>query len=699
MIFSYHRWQYSQAGSFGGGGITPGTVVETITGNAGGAVGPDGSSNVNIVGSGNITVTGNAGTHTLTITESGAVADSFPTDSGTATPSSGVLDINAGNSAQLCGSSVEFTGSGHLVQLNVTDANGNVIIGEAAGNASISGENNVSIGVNSLGSLTSGSYNVGVGYNALVGALTAANNVALGWSALANAGSSAFNTALGTDSLYYLTSGSYNIAAGDNSGINYTGSESSNILLNHEGVIAESNVLRIGAATGSGNQQLAKAYICGIAGVDVASTATVVTEHSDQLGTAVITAGTGITVTPGANTITIAVSGSGVGETITGDSGGALSPTAGNWTFTGGTTGLTFAGAVSTETLGGTLKLANGGTNANLTASNGGIFYSTATAGAILAGTVTANQVLLSGSSTTPAWSTATYPATTTINQLLYSSANNVIGGVTAGDYGVLISSSTGVPEWLANGTTGQILTATTAGTPSWENVAASSITITGDSGGGLTGSSFTFTGGTTGLTFAGAGSTETLGGTLIVANGGTDANSFNTNGVVISGTSSTAKLTALSLTSGQVVIGGTSTPAAATLTAGTGISIANGNNTITISASSSGFSWTDATAASYTVAAENGYVADRGTLVTFTLPTNNSLGDTIKIVGKGAGGWTIVYGSNQNIIFGASTTTTTTGNLSSTNAGDCVELVCTTASITSPIFTVVSSVGNLTVV
>ena len=115
----------------------------------------------------------------------------------------------------------------------------------------------------------------------------------------------------------------------------------------------------------------------------------------------------------------------------------------------GGTPSTALLQAVS-MTLGwiGELSLARGGTNANLTASNGGIFYSTASAGAILAGTVTANQVLLSGSSTTPAWSTATYPASTTINQLLFSSANNVISGITAGDYGVLVSSSAGVPSW-----------------------------------------------------------------------------------------------------------------------------------------------------------------------------------------------------------------------------------------------------------
>jgi hypothetical protein len=61
---------------------------------------------------------------------------------------------------------------------------------------------------------------------------------------------------------------------------------------------------------------------------------------------------------------------------------------------------------------GSNVALNKGGTNASLTASNGGIFYSTATAGAILSGTATAGQILQSGSSTTPTWSTATYPAT-----------------------------------------------------------------------------------------------------------------------------------------------------------------------------------------------------------------------------------------------------------------------------------------------
>ena len=87
---------------------------------------------------------------------------------------------------------------------------------------------------------------------------------------------------------------------------------------------------------------------------------------------------------------------------ITGDSGGALSSS--SFTFTGSGSGLTFAGSGSTQTLGGILNLAHGGTNANLTASNGGIFYSTATAGAILTGNATANKMLQSGASSAPAF-------------------------------------------------------------------------------------------------------------------------------------------------------------------------------------------------------------------------------------------------------------------------------------------------------
>ncbi len=64
-----------------------------------------------------------------------------------------------------------------------------------------------------------------------------------------------------------------------------------------------------------------------------------------------------------------------------------------------------------------------------------------------LAGIATANHVLLSGATAAPSWSTATYPVTTTVNQLLYSSANNGITGLATSNSGVLVTSATGVPS------------------------------------------------------------------------------------------------------------------------------------------------------------------------------------------------------------------------------------------------------------
>lgn len=107
-------------------------------------------------------------------------------------------------------------------------------------------------------------------------------------------------------------------------------------------------------------------------------------------------------------------------------------------------------GAISAQALtfswAGTLSMARGGAGKALTAANGGIVYSDADSLEILAPTVTANQMLLSGASGAPAWSTATHPATTTINQLLYSSATNTIVGLATANGGILNAGATGVP-------------------------------------------------------------------------------------------------------------------------------------------------------------------------------------------------------------------------------------------------------------
>lgn len=106
----------------GGGGS--GTVV-TLTGNSGGAVGPDGSGNINVLGAGDISIAGNAGTNTLTVSLSGAEANSFVTDAGTATPATGVLNVVGGNN-------IDTAGSGDTVTINVSGTTNHAVqIGNA----------------------------------------------------------------------------------------------------------------------------------------------------------------------------------------------------------------------------------------------------------------------------------------------------------------------------------------------------------------------------------------------------------------------------------------------------------------------------------------------------------------------------------------------------------------------------------------
>lgn len=153
-----------------------------------------------------------------------------------------------------------------------------------------------------------------------------------------------------------------------------------------------------------------------------------------------------------------------------------------------------------------------------------GVLYSTGTNTTTSTGAGTSGQVLQSGgSSAAPLYSTATYPATTTANQLLYSSATNTVGGLSTANSGVLITSTAGVPSILAAGTTGQMLTATTSAAPSWSTASYPQTTTANQ------------------ILYSSAANTVT---------GLTSAN----NGVVTTGTSGTPAVTALA--NGQVIIG-----------------------------------------------------------------------------------------------------------------------------------------------
>lgn len=280
----------------------------------------------------------------------------------------------------------------------------------------------------------------------------------------------------------------------------------------------------------------------------------------------------------------------------------------GAFTFSGTLTGNTAVTFPTSGTLATTssipslpISLANGGTGASLIASNGGIFYSTASAGAILSGTATANRILMSGASSTPSWSTATYPATTTINQILYSSAANTIGGLATANSGTLITSGAGVPS-IQTLTAGQILVGTTA-----------------------------------------------------------------------------------------------SAPAATTLTSGAGISITSASGSITISATNAG-NWINQNTSSVTLSPGTKYLINNGaSLVTLTLPTTPTLGDTYEIAGYSSGGWQITQNASQNIQFSSTTTTAgITGYAASANQYD--HILITYAANNTFLGVVLASTGGITI-
>lgn len=130
----------------------------------------------------------------------------------------------------------------------------------------------------------------------------------------------------------------------------------------------------------------------------------------------------------------------------------------------------------------------------------------------------------------------------------------------------------------------------------------------------------------------------------------------------------------------------------------GTGIATSGAGSTITITVVNDGFTWTDVTSATQTLAIENGYVTDRGGGVTYTLPATALLGNEIQIVGK-LGAWIVNQNANQQILLGSSSSTIGVGgSIASTNVGDCVTLICITAGA-STVWRANSYVGNLTIV
>lgn len=310
------------------------------------------------------------------------------------------------------------------------------------------------------------------------------------------------------------------------------------------------------------------------------------------------------------------------------------------------------------------IGLTSGGTNTSLTAAAGGIVYSTST-GMGISTVGTTGEVLVSGGTGAPTWTaptypvvvgavgtllrsdgtnwvatTSTYPNTNTVNTLLYASSANVMSALATANSGVLVTSAGGVPS--ISGTLPFTVPVSTGGT-------------------GLTS--------TTANQILYSSATSVIGGITATARSVLANNSTGVPGFV-------------ALTDGQLVVGSTAgSPAAATLTAGTGITITNASNSITISASTGGFTWNNVTGTSASMAIENGYGANNAGLVTLTLPVTAAQFTEIQVAGIGAGGWTIAQNANQLIHVGSvASTTGVGGSVSSTNRYDQVTLLCVVA-------------------
>lgn len=193
-----------------------------------------------------------------------------------------------GNST--AGATVNFIGdNATAMTFNVTDADENTLIGLSSGNGTLTGVQNTSLGKGTLFNLTSGQENTVVGLNSGL-SIQSGND----------------NTIVGSGAGAQFETGNNNILIGNAAGDNLAAAESNNIIIGSLGTLGDSAKIRIGT---QGTQTAT--HIVGIDGVNVGSVAEVVTMSAagNQLGTAVITAGSGISVTPGANTITIAATG------------------------------------------------------------------------------------------------------------------------------------------------------------------------------------------------------------------------------------------------------------------------------------------------------------------------------------------------------------------------------------------------------
>lgn len=268
------------------------------------------------------TITFTPGPNSLNLEAGGTVTVQVDTDSGSATPIAGVLDVvgahgintsgatnvvtaainnaitlgdlavvTSGNSSLTLQSgdlTISGTGASAGANINIaayTPGDGTQgVIQENGGNTLFfASDSGITYVGNAAGNTTSTAINTGIGTLALNAVTTGANNVAVGHNAGEDLTEGESNIFVGQGVCSLLTTGSKNtvigraigsastfngsrnliITAGNSLGQTaYTGTESNNVLIQNIGVAAESNVMRLGTH-GSSSGQVNRTYIAG----------------------------------------------------------------------------------------------------------------------------------------------------------------------------------------------------------------------------------------------------------------------------------------------------------------------------------------------------------------------------------------------------------------------------------------------------
>lgn len=264
-----------------------------------------------------VSLSGNHGTWVKFAGANGAVIGLKADDGNTAFPLLGIINIhntdgNIVTTADTANTVTENLANSITIQNNVTLVNGNLnlpntVTGGTAGIISFGGNRfasnygtgNTFYGVSSgNATLNTGlaTANVGIGTSALTSITQGSDNCIVGWGAAQNLTTGENNVGIGAGALNAppntpagLTTGNDNIAIGFQAGSAYTSSESNNIIIGSRaaGTVGESNTLRIGLSTGSGDAQINRTFIAGINGITPSqpNPSPVIIDSNGQLGT------------------------------------------------------------------------------------------------------------------------------------------------------------------------------------------------------------------------------------------------------------------------------------------------------------------------------------------------------------------------------------------------------------------------------